>query len=405
MTGLLALQNTWFCVRIRRMDKNAVWHDLGAAELLAQKPLQQVRAGGKWIALSFQNGQFGAISGVCNHAGGPLGHGRLDGELVVCPWHGWKYNCRDGRGEPGYEAESVPSYVLKTESGRVWIDLTSATRRHRLPHPPHPLARPVADHDGPPRVLGISTTSMSKSNPRYSTSEALLEEALRRAQTMGALTQLQRLAQLKFRACEGYYSKSARACTWPCSITQMDPNDQLDRVYEAFVHWADVIVIATPIRWGAASSLYYKMVERMNCIQNQITIANRVLLRNKVVVLIITGGQDGIQAVAGQMMGFFAEVGCVFPQFPYIAHSRGWSAEDMEKNVSFVQGSEQLRTGAQQLVERAMLMAATLKDSECTQARVHRGGRKADGLESPATDRGAGREGSEPEHQHAGEEP
>ena len=45
----------------------------------------------------------------------------------------------------------------------------------------------------------------------------------------------------------------------------------MDQVYEGVVHWADVIVIATPIRWGGASSLYYKMIERMNCIQNQET--------------------------------------------------------------------------------------------------------------------------------------
>jgi multimeric flavodoxin WrbA len=31
----------------------------------------------------------------------------------------------------------------------------------------------------------------------------------------------------------------------------MDPTDQMDQVYEAFVHWADVLVIALPIRWGA----------------------------------------------------------------------------------------------------------------------------------------------------------
>ena len=147
------------------------------------------------------------------------------------------------------------------------------------------------------------------------------------------------------------------------------------------------------------------MVERMNCIQNQITIANRVLLRNKVVALIITGGQDGIQAVAGQMLGFFAEVGCVFPQFPYIAHSRGWSAEDMEQNVSFVQHSEELRAGAHQLVERAMVMAATLKESNCTQARVHRGGRKADGLEVRGTDVAAARDAPAPELHHAGVKP
>ena len=134
-----------------------------------------------------------------------------------------------------------------------------------------------------------------------------------------------RLNELKFRACEGYYSKSAHACTWPCSITQMDASDQMDRVYEALVHWADAIIVATPIRWGAASSLYFKMAERLNCVQNAITIRNHVLIRNKVAGFIIVGGQDNIQAVAGQMLGFFAELGFIFPQFPYVAHSRGWS--------------------------------------------------------------------------------
>jgi multimeric flavodoxin WrbA len=84
----------------------------------------------------------------------------------------------------------------------------------------------------------------------------------------------------------------------------------MDRVYEAVVSWADVILVATPIRWGAASSLYFKMAERMNCIQNQITLADRVLMQNKVAGFIVTGGQDNIQAVVGQMLTFFGELGC-----------------------------------------------------------------------------------------------
>ena len=155
----------------------------------------------------------------------------------------------------------------------------------------------------------------------------------------GAESRLIRLNELKFRACEGYYSKAARACTWPCSITQMDEADQMDRVYEALVHWADAIIVASPIRWGAASSLYFKMAERLNCVQNAITIRNQVLIRNKVAGFIIVGGQDNIQGVAGQMLGFFAELGFIFPQFPYIAHSRGWSSEDMERNVEIVRNS------------------------------------------------------------------
>lgn len=119
--------------------------------------------------------------------------------------------------------------------------------------------------------------------------------------------------------------------------------------YEGVVFWADAIIVSTPIRRGSASSLYFKMIERRNCIQNQITLRNRVLMRNKIASFIITGGQDNVQAVAGQMLMFFGELGCQFPQFPFIAHSRGWSAEDMERNVNYVRRSDVLREGVRAL--------------------------------------------------------
>jgi multimeric flavodoxin WrbA/nitrite reductase/ring-hydroxylating ferredoxin subunit len=353
------------------------WHDLGPVDLLAARPLQQITVGRTRIALSYAGGEFAAISGACNHTGGPLGDGRLDGEYVVCPWHNWKYHRQTGEGEPGYEEERVPRYHLKIDGGHLWIDLEAATKRNPLPHPPHPLARRVERAPGPCRVLGISTTGMDPANPRYSTSEALLDAALAHASARGGETQLIRLRDLRFRHCEGYYSKSAQACTWPCSITQMDPKDQLDRVYEGLVHWSDVVVLATPIRWGAASSLFFKLAERLNCVQNQVTIRNRVLIRNKVAGFIVTGGQDNVQAVIGQMLMFFGELGFLFPQFPFIAHSRGWSAEDMENNVRAVQDSAELREGAEQLVDRAMALSRDLLAVSPTPEIIARGGRKA----------------------------
>ncbi len=338
------------------------------------------------IALTYQNGSFAAISGVCNHVGGPLGEGTLDGDYIVCPWHYWKFHHRTGHGEPGYEQDQVPAYATKVENDRLYVDLSSATTRKKQAQKPHPLARPVVRQTGPIRVLGISTTAMTLDYPRYSGSDALLETALEHA--LGELqleTQSIKLRELNFRPCEGFYSKSAQACTWPCSITKMDPTDQLDRVYEAIVHWADVILIATTIRWGNASSLYYKMVERMNCIQNQETIANKHLLKNKVAAFIIMGGQDNVQGVAGQLMTFFSEVGCQFPQFPFIAHSRGWSAEDMERNVIEVQNSRQLREGAQELVARAAAMARLMVEGQLPDRPLVRGGRKAHQLDSEPT--------------------
>jgi len=286
------------------------WVDIGSVEDLSKRELQTVVAGTKRLAVSHRDGRFHAISAVCNHIGGPLGEGTLVGDYVVCPWHYWKFHRATGVGETNFEDDKVPAYDVVVEEGRVRVDLANATPRTKKPHAPHPLARPPVRHEGPVRVVGISTTAMTAGHPRTSTSDLLLESAISHAAARGCETRTIRLRDLSFRACEGFYSKAARACTWPCSITQMDPDDQLDQVYEAFVHWADVYILSTPIRWGAASSLYFKMVERMNCIQNQETIAGRHLLKNKTAGFIITGGQDNVQGTAGQMMGSSPSSAC-----------------------------------------------------------------------------------------------
>ncbi|MCZ7643017.1 MAG: hypothetical protein M5U33_10280 [Pseudorhodoplanes sp.] len=114
--------------------------------------------------------------------------------------------------------------------------------------------------------------------------------------------------------------------------------------------------------------------------QNAITTHNRVLIRNKVAGFIIVGGQDNIQGVAGQMLGFFAELGFIFPQFPYIAHSRGWSREDMERNVEVVRTSTELADGAGKLAVRCLDLAAHLIARDEAPAAIERGGRKAHAL-------------------------
>jgi nitrite reductase/ring-hydroxylating ferredoxin subunit/multimeric flavodoxin WrbA len=357
--------------------KEPNWHLLGPVEKFSDKALQQLKIGKLTIALSYRDGEFGAISGVCNHVGGPLGDGTLsDDGFVICPWHHWQFQRLTGEARPGIPA-AVPRHDVKVENGEVFVNLTPATKRVHAPHPAHPLAREIKREPGPVRIVGISTTAMNREFPRYSTSEDLLQVALDHAQAGGAQTKLIRLNDLAFKNCEGYYSKSAHACTWPCSITQMDPTDELNEVYEALVFWADVVLIATSIRWGAASSLYFKMIERMNCIQNQITIRDRVLIRHKVTGFIITGGQDNIQAVVGEMMMFFGELGFTFPQFPFVAHSRGWSAEDMENNMARVKTDKDLRSGTKALVDRCVQLAASLIVSGEGAPTIERGGRKA----------------------------
>jgi hypothetical protein len=74
----------------------------------------------------------------------------------------------------------------------------------------------------------------------------------------------------------------------------------------------------------------------------------------------------------------------VFPPFPFIAHSRGWDAEDMENNVRQVKASDALRVAAQELVERALDLWAVLDRHRAELAKpMERAGRKANPLTLP----------------------
>nr|MBP7057562.1 NAD(P)H-dependent oxidoreductase [Candidatus Gracilibacteria bacterium] len=126
------------------------------------------------------------------------------------------------------------------------------------------------------------------------------------------------------------------------------------------VEWADVVVVATPIRWGAASSLYYTMQERLNCLQNQLTLNNKVLIKDKAACFVITGGQDNVQAVAGQLLTFFSEIGFHLPPFAFVGWSRGWTNEDMATNFADLQKST-LVDDARVLVQRSVDLVQSVR--------------------------------------------
>jgi nitrite reductase/ring-hydroxylating ferredoxin subunit/multimeric flavodoxin WrbA len=314
------------------------------------------------IALFHFNNEISAIANACLHKAGPLGLGlvenKYDGLYVTCPWHGWEYNIKTGSAPPGYKDQQA-LYEVKVEGDDILINEQPITKAHRELHDLKVIEdlikldyQTTADSKN---ILGISTTNMNAALPRYSTSEAALEIALDYAKEKhGAATKMLKLRDLGFRACEGYYSQHMNACTWPCSITEMKPKDGMTQVYRDMILWADIVLVATPIRWGNPSSLYFKMAERLNCVQNQITLKDKILIKNKVASFIITGGQDNIQQVAGQMMVFFTDLGFTFPPFSFLGWSRGWTAEDMDKNVLQFKRSEYVQRTAKELVDNSI---------------------------------------------------
>jgi len=337
------------------------------------------------IAVFNVDGKYYCISNKCQHQGGPLSKGILDEKkkVVTCPWHGWKYSIIDGKA-PHEGGDSVDSYETKIIEDKLYVNSipTNIGKRVTQPHKEYSeLQNSVreylthTDKDSrlqfsrdvkkTPRILGISTTnSNDKIAPRKSTSEDALNYALDYAKhEFGAETKVIKLRDLHFKHCEEYYSKNASACIFPCSISEMDKDDQMIEVYQKVILWADVVIIATPIRWGNASSLYYQMVQRMNCVQNQSITNERYLIRDKVAAFIITGGQDNVQHVAGELLTFWSQLGFVFGKFPFVGWTRGWYAEDTENNFDKMKDNEHMRQDIIKTISAAVEMSKLVKEN------------------------------------------
>ncbi len=48
------------------------------------------------IAVFNDDGVFRAIDDMCPHMGASLSAGHLENSEVACPWHGWRFDTRDG---------------------------------------------------------------------------------------------------------------------------------------------------------------------------------------------------------------------------------------------------------------------------------------------------------------------
>ncbi|MBS3102483.1 Rieske 2Fe-2S domain-containing protein [Candidatus Woesearchaeota archaeon] len=80
-----------------------------------------VDVNGKGVALYNVDGNFYATDNSCLHHGGPLGEGMLDGTIVTCPWHGWKYNVKTGVSPVNPQAK-IETFKVKIEGDEVKVE-------------------------------------------------------------------------------------------------------------------------------------------------------------------------------------------------------------------------------------------------------------------------------------------
>jgi nitrite reductase (NADH) small subunit len=81
-----------------------------------------VEAAGQTLAVFHVDGRFFAIDNRCVHRGGPLGEGPVEGTVVMCPWHGWRFDVTTGA-NVNNPAVRVPCVPVRVEDGAVYVEV------------------------------------------------------------------------------------------------------------------------------------------------------------------------------------------------------------------------------------------------------------------------------------------
>lgn len=84
--------------------------------------IRQCQAGDVEVAVANVDGEIRALQPHCLHLGGPLGHGRLEGSVLTCPWHGWQYDVTTGENEFDH-AIRLETYEVVVEDGEIKVAL------------------------------------------------------------------------------------------------------------------------------------------------------------------------------------------------------------------------------------------------------------------------------------------
>lgn len=98
------------------------WYKVAKLTDLNPGDCLSVNAGGAGIALFNVNGTIYALDNTCPHAGGPLGEGFLEGHIVECPWHGWRYDVKTGERPENHDFK-VDCYPVQVEGNEISVIL------------------------------------------------------------------------------------------------------------------------------------------------------------------------------------------------------------------------------------------------------------------------------------------
>lgn len=97
------------------------WTDAAAQADLPADGLLRVEVAGQQVVLARASGQLHAMGATCSHYGAPLDEGSIDGDCLVCPWHGSRFRLSDGSVARGPATSPQLSYDVRVRDDRIQL--------------------------------------------------------------------------------------------------------------------------------------------------------------------------------------------------------------------------------------------------------------------------------------------
>lgn len=118
------------------------WHPVAYARELGRRPLP-VSLLDRPLVLFRGPAGLGALEDRCPHRNVPLSAGRVVGDTIACPYHGWRFDragrCRLVPGSKDVASASVAALPVREEAGLIWTTLAA------MPEAPTVLPPEAAD--------------------------------------------------------------------------------------------------------------------------------------------------------------------------------------------------------------------------------------------------------------------
>lgn len=97
------------------------WVDVAPTDAFAPGEYRVVDVDDVMVAVFNIAGAFYAIEDVCTHDGGELTGGCIEGDEIICPRHGARFNIKTGEALTAPAYEPVATLPVRVEAGMVQV--------------------------------------------------------------------------------------------------------------------------------------------------------------------------------------------------------------------------------------------------------------------------------------------